>query len=426
MMGALRQPVWLKPEEVPPLPEGWHAMPTEDACIQLKPGKLFETKTVSKTGTVPVLNQSDTDFLGYHNEQPGVEASPEQPVVTFANHTCAMRLMKRPFSTIQNIFTKVGKPGVTDTTYFYYASLGRVGLSDYKGHHPIFRQTHIPLPPLPIQRRIASILSAYDDLIENSQRRIRILETMARALYREWFVHFRFPGHENHPRVASPLGEIPKGWEAIPFETLLASMTGGDWGSDQTTDTESAEVTIIRGTDFDEVAYGGQLRAPVRYIKPSSLKSRGLRPGDVIVENSINAKSRCIGTTLLADSRVLERIGRDAVAASFCKVFRLHDPRLAPLVHLHFRRLREDARMEYYQNVAANGIGNFQAQKFAKEERMILPKDEALRSKLLGGVAAIFESISVLSSKLSNLRRTRDLLLPRLLSGQVSLEGSNE
>ncbi len=287
-------------------------------------------------------------------------------------------------------------------------------------------------PPLPVQRRIAGILSAYDELIENSQRRIRILEAMARALYREWFVQFRFPdsaeassgrpGHEKVKRVASPLGDIPHGWEAIPFEKLLVSMTGGDWGSDQPTEDESAEVCIVRGTDLDEVAYGGELRAPVRFIKPSSLKSRGLRPGDVIVENSINAKSRCIGTTLLVDDKVLARIGRDAVAASFCKVFRLHDPRLAPLVHLHFRRLREDARMEYYQNVAANGIGNFQARKFAEEEHLILPKDEALRSKLIDGIAASFESVGVLSSQSSNLRRTRDLLLPRLLSGQVELK----
>jgi type I restriction enzyme S subunit len=71
----------------------------------------------------------------------------------------------------------------------------------------------IPLPPLPIQRRIAGILSAYDDLIENNQRRIKILEEMARRLYREWFVHFRFPGHESCRLVESPLGEIPEGWE---------------------------------------------------------------------------------------------------------------------------------------------------------------------------------------------------------------------
>jgi type I restriction enzyme S subunit len=69
----------------------------------------------------------------------------------------------------------------------------------------------VNVPAAPIQRRIAGILSAYDELIENSQRRIKILESMARALYREWFVHFRFPGHESVPKVPSPLGEIPKG-----------------------------------------------------------------------------------------------------------------------------------------------------------------------------------------------------------------------
>ena len=71
----------------------------------------------------------------------------------------------------------------------------------------------IEIPPLPVQRRIAGVLSAYDELIENNQRRIRILETMVRALYREWFVEFRFPGHERFPRVASSLGDIPQGWE---------------------------------------------------------------------------------------------------------------------------------------------------------------------------------------------------------------------
>lgn len=77
------------------------------------------------------------------------------------------------------------------------------------------------IPPLPEQRRIAGILSAYDELIGNSQRRIRILETMARALYREWFVHFRYPGHKKIPLVPSPLGEIPEVWEALEFRHLF-------------------------------------------------------------------------------------------------------------------------------------------------------------------------------------------------------------
>jgi type I restriction enzyme S subunit len=292
------------------------------------------------------------------------------------------------------------------------AAIPRVVLKD-------FRKVEINLPPLEIQRKIASILSAYDDLIENNTRRIKILEEMAQAIHREWFVNFRFPGHEQVRMVDSPLGKVPEGWAAVPFEDLLSSMTGGDWGAEQPTDLETAEVVIVRGTDFNEVAYGGQLRVPLRYIKPSSLITRGLKVGDVVIENSINAKSRCIGTTLLVDSYTLKRLGRDSVAASFCKVFRMHEPRLAPLVHLHVRYLRENARMEYYQNVAANGIGNFQAQKFAKEEHLVFPADEAMCNKLISSFEALFQSIGVLSSQLANLRETRDLLLPKLISGKV-------
>ena len=75
-----------------------------------------------------------------------------------------------------------------------------------------FSRLPITLPTKPIQEKIASILSTYDDLIENNAHRISILEEMAQALYREWFVRFRFPGHENIPLVPSPLGDIPQGW----------------------------------------------------------------------------------------------------------------------------------------------------------------------------------------------------------------------
>ena len=71
----------------------------------------------------------------------------------------------------------------------------------------------LQFPPLQTQRKIAAILSAYDDLIENNTRRIAILEEMAQAIYREWFVNFRFPGHENVKLVDSALGMIPEGWK---------------------------------------------------------------------------------------------------------------------------------------------------------------------------------------------------------------------
>jgi type I restriction enzyme S subunit len=77
------------------------------------------------------------------------------------------------------------------------------------------RELEVSIPPRPVQNQIAGILSAYDDLMENNQRRIRILEEMARLIYREWFVDFKFPGHESSGFVESELGKTPRGWRAV-------------------------------------------------------------------------------------------------------------------------------------------------------------------------------------------------------------------
>jgi type I restriction enzyme, S subunit len=87
------------------------------------------------------------------------------------------------------------------------------------------------LPTMIVQKQIAAILSAYDDLIENNLRRIKILEEMAQNLYREWFVNFRFPGHEQTRFVDSPLGRIPKGWEVVK----LGNVADVSWGDTTTT-----------------------------------------------------------------------------------------------------------------------------------------------------------------------------------------------
>jgi len=79
-----------------------------------------------------------------------------------------------------------------------------------------FENIEVIVPPLSTQRKIAAILSVYDDLIENNLRRIKILEEMAQNLYREWFVKFRFPGHEKVKMVDSRLGKIPEGWKQPP------------------------------------------------------------------------------------------------------------------------------------------------------------------------------------------------------------------
>ena len=85
----------------------------------------------------------------------------------------------------------------------------------------------IHVPPLPTQRKIAAILSAYDDLIENNNRRIKLLEEMAQRIYREWFVDFRYPGHDNASFVDSPHGPIPIGWSWHELRELADEIRVG-------------------------------------------------------------------------------------------------------------------------------------------------------------------------------------------------------
>lgn len=345
--------------------------------MQLKPGKLFETKTVSDQGTVPVLNQSETDFLGFHDEKPGVEASPEKPVVTFANHTCAMRLMKQPFSTIQNIFPKVGKPGITDTVYFYYASLGRVSLSDYKGHHPIFRQAYIPIPPLSLQKRIVGILSAYDDLIENCQRRIKVLESIARALYREWFVQFRFPGHESVPRVSSPLGEIPQGWE------------------------------VKKLGDVIELNYG------------KALKKEDRCDGDFPVFGSSGIVGKHNTPLVNGPGIIVGRKGNVGSVFWSDEDFFVIDTAYFVTAFLPLRYLFYVLPTLNFINSDAAVPGLNRNQAYTLE---ILVPPAPLLEKFCE-LAGTFElQAAMLRRQIQNLRRTRDLLLPRLLSGQIDVE----
>ncbi|MEX1183993.1 MAG: restriction endonuclease subunit S [Gemmatimonadota bacterium] len=139
----------------------------------------------------------------------------------------------------------------------------------------------VHVPPRSVQSKIADILSAYDELIENSQRRVRILEEMARTLYREWFVHFRFPGHESHPRVPSPLGEIPEGWEVRRLGHLAELTKGLSYKGSGLTDHGDPMVNLKC------IAPGGGFRR--EGVKPYS-KEYGerhhIKPGDLVFANT--------------------------------------------------------------------------------------------------------------------------------------------
>jgi type I restriction enzyme S subunit len=280
----------------------------------------------------------------------------------------------------------------------------------------------VRLPSLPVQRRIAGILSAYDELMENSQRRVRLLESMARALYREWFVHFRFPGHEKLPRVASPLGDIPQGWEVKPLESLMVDHIGGGWGKEVADEEHTEPAWVIRGTDIPNARSSRVADVPYRFHTVSNLRTRRLQAGDILFEVSGGSKGQPVGRALLVTAQLLSALGDESViCASFCKRVR---PDAAgygsELLYLSFVEGYESGEIEQFQ-VQSTGISNFKWTEYiAKTERVIPPAP--LRVRFRERVAPLFSQTATLGLQIQNLRRTRDLLLPRLLSGQVELK----
>jgi len=279
----------------------------------------------------------------------------------------------------------------------------------------------ITAPPLPTQHKIAAILAAYDDLIDNNTRRIAILEEMAQSLYREWFVHFRFPSHEKNGMVESELGMIPEGWEVKPIGKLLKYHIGGGWGQEEINEESTEPAYVIRGTDLPLARYCSVNKCPLRFHKQSNIDTRKLLPDDIVFEVSGGSKGQPVGRSLLVSRKLLSIFDEEVICASFCKLLRVdRDIILPELLYLHLLDIYEDERIEKYQ-VQSTGIINFKFAYFLEDDFVIVPGTEwQIRFKAL--VNPLFESIQILGVKNANLRRTRDLLLPKLVSGEVDVE----
>ena len=266
----------------------------------------------------------------------------------------------------------------------------------------LIEQQTIPLPPLSVQRRIAGTLSAYDKLIENNQRRIQILETMARALYREWFVEFRFPGYEEFARVASPLGDIPQGWEVKSIQQLGTVITGKT-PSKGNLDFYGNDMPFVKTPDMHGNMFTLGTNDCLSTAGAESQANKTLPAGSICVS--------CIGT-----------IGVVSITTEDCQTNQqINSVVVANSVSREFLFLRLQDAKQTLENLGANGatMGNVNKGKF-KAMKIVCPPDNLL-ARYHRPVEPMFSEILSLFRRIQTLSQTRDLLLPRLLSGQVAL-----
>lgn len=271
--------------------------------------------------------------------------------------------------------------------YYFLQTMGFERL-DAGASNPSLNRNHIhtiPVrwPSLPVQRRIAGILSVYDDLIENNQRRIKILEEMARSLYREWFVHFRFPGHDKVKMVPSSLGQIPQGWEV----KKLGDVADISWGDTSTTKASYVEEGFAA---YSASGLDGKLDHYDFDRTGIVLSAIGAQCGKTWLARG---KWSCIKNTI----RFWSKDG--SISTEFVFI------------------ATEDQNFWPRRGAAQPFISQGEA-----EQIDLLIPDRAMMKRFTIFAAASLERIATLEAQNQNLRCTRDLLLPRLLSGQIELK----
>ena len=294
--------------------------------------------------------------------------------------------------------------------YYYFSSPTAVGritnLASSSGvphiNLTVLRNFELPVPPLETQRRIADILSAYDDLIENNRRRIALLEQTARELYREWFVRLRFPGHEN-ARIVDGLPEV---WERRTIADVCTSFDDGDWIETKDQGGEDFRLLQISNIGSNEFVETGNYR----WITSETfrrLRCNEVLPGDIL----ISRMPKPIGRAWF----VYKQLWR-MITAVDVTIARPDQTAVDPLYFLyHLNSQTHIARCE----LRATGATRPRISRKAMGALPIILPPMTLQLTF-GQIASVYnEQRNTLMDQNKVLAQARDLLLPRLMSGEV-------
>ena len=292
-----------------------------------------------------------------------------------------------------------------DLRYMYYRLLS-FPLRSYAGGaaQPLLTQTILRgiklqiFTDLLIQQRIASILAAYDDMIENNRRRIQLLEQAARLLYKEWFVHLRFPGHE-HVKIKDG---VPEGWEVGTISDFYTTASGGT-PSRKNPDFYIGNIPWVKTQELN----GGFILSTDERITEEAIKfsSAKLFPRHTVLVAMYGAT---IGqTAILSVPSVTNQ--------ACCAVIPAAPGTTFAHAYLFLSQHKTDL-IGLGQGAAQKNI----SQQVIKAVKMVLPATRFLDA-FTASVYPFFDQIEILQRMNTNLKKARDLLLPRLMNGSITV-----
>lgn len=254
----------------------------------------------------------------------------------------------------------------------------------------------VALPPLETQHRIASILSAYDDLIENNQKQIKLLEEAAQRLYKEWFVDLRFPNYENTPVVDG----VPEGWRRDEVKSIVSLLSGYAFKSSDFVDDGKYKIVTIK--NVQDGSFDGENVNSIAEIPTKMPDHCILQDGDILLSLTGNVGRVCLvnGENYLLNQRVAKLYSKYP-AYTYC-LFRSKD-------------------MFDMMNNLANGVAQQNLSPIRTENAKILIADGEIIESFERFVSPIIAKILSLNKSSECLKQARDRLLPKLMSGELEV-----
>lgn len=262
----------------------------------------------------------------------------------------------------------------------------------------------VPKPSLTIQNKIANILSTYDDLIENNNKRIKLLEKMAENLYKEWFVRFRFPGYEN----AEFENGIPKGWNYKPLRDILSFDRGISYSTKEIDCVDGLNLVNLKNIE----GYGGYRRDGLKHYNGKYKEAQVVVKGDLIMGvTDMTQDRRTVGAVAL----IPKLQGINVISADLVKIN-------TDISQVFLFSLCKFGFYSKYFSQFANGANVLHLKPNTLLNKKILLPTKNLIDSYDKIVSKYIDLIDELNQTNDNLIKQRDLLLPRLMSGKLEVE----
>lgn len=267
----------------------------------------------------------------------------------------------------------------------------------------VLKHLKCDIPSVPVQKRIASILSAYDSQIENNQKRIKLLEQMAENLYKEWFVRFRFPGYE----TAEFEGGVPKGGEYKPLGEIASFERGLSYSSEEIDCEDGLNLVNLKNIE----AFGGYRRDGLKHYNGKYKTAQVVKKGDLVMGvTDMTQDRRTVGAVAL----IPEIQGTSVISADLVKI-------VSKQPNLFLYCLCRFGNYSKFFSQFANGANVLHLKPNTLLNKKVLMPTDHLIKMFVKNVQASIECIDNLYKQNDFLTHQRDLLLPRLMSGKLSI-----